>query len=103
MAMLVLGAAGAGMGSGFAMAGLGLGIAATMGAFSAAGSLPFADLDLVIMDPAPLTPQQHLDLKDAFENSALPIKVDVVPWHSLSPTLKENIQKQHGVIQAGAQ
>ena len=62
---------------------------------------PFADLDLVIMDPAPLTPQQHLDLKEAFEDSALPIKVDLVSWHNLSPILKENIQKQHGVIQMG--
>ncbi|HEX9080610.1 MAG TPA: nucleotidyltransferase domain-containing protein [Desulfuromonadaceae bacterium] len=41
---------------------------------------PFSDLDLVVMGDEPLDFRQLAALKDAFAESNLPFRVDVVEW-----------------------
>ncbi len=53
-----------------------------------------SDLDLVIDAGRPLNRQEKLILADAFEESNLPYKVDVVDMHTISDEFKEIIQKQ---------
>jgi predicted nucleotidyltransferase len=53
---------------------------------------PYSDLDLVIMGDAP-TPLTMLgQLQEAFANSDLPWRVDVVDWASTSPEFQRHIQ-----------
>jgi predicted nucleotidyltransferase len=46
---------------------------------------PHSDLDLLIAQPAALSWAQRADLRDAFEASTLPYRVDVVPLADLEP------------------
>lgn len=41
---------------------------------------PFSDLDIVIMTEAPLAVPLRAELEQAFSESDLPIKVDIVDW-----------------------
>lgn len=53
---------------------------------------PYSDLDLVIMGDTP-TPLATLgQLQDAFANSELPWRVDVVDWATTSPEFQRHIQ-----------
>ena len=45
---------------------------------------PFSDLDLVVMGDAPLEFRQLAALKDAFAESNLPFRVDIVDWATTS-------------------
>ena len=62
---------------------------------------PHSDLDLVLVTPQPLTTLRMADLRAAFEESALPIKVDLVDWSLISPEFREVIKQQAVVIQNG--
>ena len=62
---------------------------------------PYSDLDLVIKAKKPLTLQQLSTLKDAFSASNLPIMVDVLDWHALSPSFQKKIEEAHETIQSG--
>ena len=44
---------------------------------------PFSDLDLLVIEPAMLSWSQRADLRDAFEASDLPFRVDVVEAQAL--------------------
>lgn len=53
---------------------------------------PGSDLDLVVFPPAPQTELDELRL--AFEESFLPIAVDVVAWDDIaSPRMREEIER----------
>lgn len=41
---------------------------------------PFSDLDLVLMGDVPLSASAMADLREAFSESDLPFKVDIVEW-----------------------
>lgn len=68
----------------------------------AARRKPFADLDLAVIAPAALSARRLALLAYAFEESDLPIKVDVVDWQSASPAVRQRIAGQHAVIQRPA-
>lgn len=57
-----------------------------------------SDLDLVVITDNALPQKQYYQLKDAFEESELPIKVDVLDWCRISPEFKRNIQQRYEVI-----
>ena len=59
----------------------------------------YSDLDLAVVGSEPLSLRQLRRLKEAFEESNLPIRVDVVDWQSLSDGFKQVIQKEYEVIQ----
>ncbi len=60
---------------------------------------PYSDLDLAVVGPAKLDIKVMARLKEAFEESDLPFRVDVLDWHAVPETFRENIAKGFEVIQ----
>ena len=54
----------------------------------------YSDLDLAIIRPEPLTLRTTSRLKRAFEDSDLPICVDVVDWNQTDSAFKAMVTKQ---------
>jgi type I restriction enzyme S subunit len=61
----------------------------------------FSDLDLTVMGDEPLSLSVLADIKEEFENSDLPIKVDVVDWAVTKENFRKIIEKEFVVIQNG--
>lgn len=57
----------------------------------------YSDLDLAIRGDKKLSIRQLGTLREAFEESDLPIRVDVVDWHTTSPEF-QNIILDHGEV-----
>lgn len=53
---------------------------------------PHSDLDLCIMGESPLTLQELGELRNAFSESDLPMRVDIVDWATTDPEFKEVIK-----------
>ena len=58
-----------------------------------------SDLDLAVIGNAPLDFRTLAALRDAFSESNIPYKVDVVDWATISETFREIIRKDKVVIQ----
>ena len=52
---------------------------------------PHSDLDLVIMNETSLAQGRYAALQEAFSDSDLPMKVDIVEWASISPEFRSLI------------
>ena len=59
---------------------------------------PFSDLDLLLTQPRSLSWLQRADLRDAFEASELPFKVDVVEAEGLSGVTKERVNVERVLL-----
>ncbi len=59
----------------------------------------YSDLDLAVVGSKPLTLRQIGQLTEAFEESNLPIRVDVLDWHTISEEFKKIITEEYEVIQ----
>jgi len=59
---------------------------------------PYSDLDLVIMGKNPLSFALMADLVEAFDQSDLPFKVDIVDWARTDEAFKEIIHKRKIVL-----
>lgn len=59
----------------------------------------FSDLDLVILGEQPLTLTQLAQLNEAFSESDLPWRVDIVDWQRISPEFQAIIQRHYIEIQ----
>ena len=59
----------------------------------------YSDLDLAIIGSARLDGDALRHLKEAFEESDLPFRVDVLDWHATSPEFQKVILKQFEVVQ----
>lgn len=55
---------------------------------------PYSDLDLAIDAGRRLTPDEHAMLVEAFSESDLPYKVDVLDWHAASDRFRSIIGRQ---------
>ncbi|NBY18230.1 MAG: nucleotidyltransferase domain-containing protein, partial [Betaproteobacteria bacterium] len=55
---------------------------------------PFSDLDLVVSGDEPLSLMQIAELREAFQESALPFKVDILDGHAVSPTFRAVINSR---------
>ena len=62
------------------------------------GSKRFSDLDLAVVATTSLPTRRLALLANAFEESDLPIKVDVVDWQSTAPAFQRRIVEHHEVI-----
>ncbi len=62
---------------------------------------PFSDLDLCIMGPTALTLSELADLREAFVQSALPFRVDLVEWTGMSDSFREIVKAQAVEIDRG--
>jgi len=58
-----------------------------------------SDLDLAVISSQPLKTSLLGNLKEAFMESDLPFKVDVVDWAATSMEFKKIIEAKHEVIQ----
>jgi predicted nucleotidyltransferase len=61
-----------------------------------------SDLDLAVGGAVPLTLRQRAMLNDDFDESDLPIKVDVVDLNAISPEFQRRIERDFVAIQAGS-
>jgi type I restriction enzyme S subunit len=59
----------------------------------------YSDLDLAIITGQPLGLSLSADIANAFEESDLPIKVDVVDWAAISEIFRQIIWQEKIVIQ----
>jgi predicted nucleotidyltransferase len=62
----------------------------------------YSDLDLAVVAPGKLNADTVRHLKEAFEESDLPFRVDVLDWNETSPDFQKVIEKDYKVIQAGS-
>ena len=60
---------------------------------------PFSDLDIVVVADQPLALSTVAQLSEAFSESDLPWKVDVVDWASIGETFRRHIEVQKKSIQ----
>ena len=59
----------------------------------------YSDLDLVIVGQQAVNHDCFRRLKEAFEESELPFRVDLLDWNYISPSFQQVIEKQYEVIQ----
>ncbi len=62
---------------------------------------PWSDLDLALIGNEALGFRRLGLLKEAFQESTLPFRVDVLDWHETSPSFQAIINQQYAVIQTG--
>ena len=60
-----------------------------------------SDLDLVLRHPnnVPVEPRRFFALKNALEESELPILVDVLDWARLPETFRREIERAYVIVQ----
>jgi type I restriction enzyme S subunit len=59
----------------------------------------YSDLDIAVIGDEPLGLTRTAELTEAFQESALPFKVDVVDWATISPSFRRVIQGHHVGLQ----
>ena len=59
----------------------------------------YSDLDLAVVGDGPTDPRIMGDLREAFEESDLPIRVDIVDWHTIDDAFRSRIEPDCVVIQ----
>lgn len=62
----------------------------------------YSDLDLAILTDRPLSFERMATIRDAFDESDLPIRVDIVDWAATSASFRDIILKNYVEIQQGA-
>lgn len=63
----------------------------------------YSDLDLAIVGPRALDSERLRLLREAFEESDLPFRVDVIDWHAISAAFRKVVEKKYEVVQKGKQ
>jgi type I restriction enzyme S subunit len=61
----------------------------------------YSDLDLAVVGAARLDSDRFRLLREAFEESDLPFRVDILDWHTTSEKFKSVIEKKFEVLQTG--
>ena len=59
----------------------------------------YSDLDLAVVGDAPLPSRTLANLKEAFEESRLPMRVDVIDWNAITRGFRESIEPDCMVVQ----
>ena len=59
----------------------------------------YSDLDLAVVGDGPLHWRTLSRLREAFEESRLPMRVDVLDWHDIPQSFQEVIQRDYVVLQ----
>ena len=69
------------------------------------GSHEASDLDLVLRNPQNLLEETGAlsDLKEAFTESNLPIRVDIMDWARIPESFHREIERAHVVVQEGGE
>ncbi len=61
---------------------------------------PHSDLDLALLAPEPLDLATLARLEDAFAESNLPYRVDVIDWERIGEAFRDLIRRSHEPLQA---
>ena len=61
----------------------------------------YSDLDLAVVSAGPLHWRTLGRLKEAFEESSLPMRVDVLDWHAIPDSFRQVIERGYVVVQEG--
>lgn len=59
---------------------------------------PYSDLDIALKCASPIDRRTMNRLKEALQESSLPIRIDVLDWNALSEEFKEVIEKSYEVL-----
>ena len=59
---------------------------------------PLSDLDLVVMTEEPLSLERVADMRDAFSESDLPFRVDLLDWAGVSAAFRRRIDETAVVL-----
>lgn len=62
------------------------------------GAAPYSDLDLAIVTNERLPQAVYYRILDAFEESDLPVRVDVLDWGRISPAFREVIEREYEIL-----
>ena len=68
------------------------------GSRAAGTAKTYSDLDLAVVGKVKLPKKVVYALKDDFEESDLPFRVDVLDWHAISPEFRHVIEKGYQVL-----
>ena len=60
---------------------------------------PYSDLDIILLGPARLSIGRLAALREAFAESELAIRVDVIDWNAISKNFRNIIAAQFGILQ----
>ena len=60
---------------------------------------PYSDLDLAVVGGGTLEPDVLRLLAEAFEESDLPFRVDVLDWHAIAPAFQRVIEERYEILQ----
>ncbi len=63
----------------------------------------YSDLDIAVVGCERIHRSRFYRLKEAFEDSVLPFRVDVLDWHTISESFRKVIDRCYEVIQAPIQ
>lgn len=63
------------------------------------GAKSYSDIDLVIVDREKVDIKTMFNIQEAFEESTLPFRVDMIDWHRISDEFKRVINNRYEVIQ----
>lgn len=63
---------------------------------------PYSDLDLVVIGPEKIDLKIMFRTEEAFEESILPFRVDLLDWNALADSFQKIIEQKYEVIQAGS-
>lgn len=63
---------------------------------------PHSDLDLVVMTDTPLEAPHLANLQEAFSESDLPFRVDVLDWANTTEDFRRIIAQSYEVLQGGS-
>jgi predicted nucleotidyltransferase len=64
------------------------------------GPKKYSDLDLAVVCKGKMDRGLLSRLKQAFEESDIPFRVEVLDWHRISPSFRKIIENKYEVIQA---
>ncbi|HZK99066.1 MAG TPA: nucleotidyltransferase domain-containing protein [Caulobacteraceae bacterium] len=64
------------------------------------GARRYSDLDLVLIASAPLPLGRLGDLREAFSESDLPFRVDLVEWSAASPSFRARLARDMVIVRA---
>ena len=69
------------------------------GSRAAEAAKPYSDLDLALIGETPLSPDTLAELREAFSESNLPWRVDLVDWATTTPAFRKVISARKVVVQ----
>ena len=69
----------------------------------AGNAKPYSDLDIVLVGSGRIAPVRVSTLREAFAESDLPIRVDVLDWHAIPESFRNIITERCEVLQPGTE